>query len=170
MSLAAPGARRPLTSAPAQPAQRPRHLQLVSAPPRERPHLIAVPPLTAPIAPGDELHSSAVTPRPAFVQSLAVQAYEVVEGLRTVNHLGAAITLSAARQLSMVRAARRDQRTVTPLPPAKPAQPGPVRIDRVHDSAVEAAAVIYLGDRARAVAMRLEWLHGHWRATDIAVL
>lgn len=170
MSYAAQGARNPLTSAPAQPSSRPRHLQLVSAPPRPRPHLIAVPPLTSPSTPNTKAATSAVSPRPAFVQSLAVQAYEVVEGLRAVNHMGSVITLSAARQLSMVRAARRDQRSVTPLPLARPAQPGPVRIDRVHDSAVEAAAVIYLGDRARAVAMRLEWLHGHWRATDIAVL
>jgi hypothetical protein len=96
--------------------------------------------------------------------------FEVVEGLRGIAQLGSSITLDAARQLASVRAARQEQRTVLRESAHPPMHPGAVRVDRPAAGIAEVASVVYVGRRARAVAMRMEWLHQRWRATEIAVL
>lgn len=164
-----------------------RHLSLV--PPlseaSQPPLFLTVPPLEADgpyDEPGDG-HSSAhpggakpaeptepAEPSQNLIQSLAVQAYEVVEGLRTVAQLGGAITLSAARQLSIVRSARLNQQAVVPSLAPQSAAPGPTRVTRLSAHIIEGVGVVFTGTRARAVAMRLEWVHQRWRATDLTVL
>ncbi len=109
-------------------------------------------------------------PKPQFVQSLAMVVFEVIEGLRGAHQLGTSVTLGATRQISSYRAARRDQLKVLGASGLRVRHVGRVRIDRSVPTIAEAAAVALAGRRARAVAMRLEWEHGRWRATEIAVL
>lgn len=149
---------------------RARHLTAAHAPTpvaEAPPRLVAVPPLqAAAMEPQDE----ASGPDPDSVRALALLVFEVIEGLRGIAQLGSLITLNAAHDLSSVRAARQEQRTVLrePAPPAL--RPGAVRVDRPTPGIAEVASVVHVGTRARAVAMRMEWLHQRWRATEIAVL
>lgn len=133
--------------------------------------LVAVPPLD-PVALGPDPDPGAelADPRPDYVRTLATLIFEVVEGLRTAGQLGASITVSAAQQLSALRAARQEQLSLLRQLPRSVSRPGPVRIDRPSPCAAEAAAVLYTGGRGRAVALRLEWIHRRWRVTQIAVL
>ena len=56
----------------------------------------------------------------------------------------------------------------------RPVQPSPVRVQRVHGCEVragvwECAVVLHDGGRTRAAALRLEVLHGRWRATALTI-
>lgn len=151
-----------------------RHLTAVPPLPatavRERPPtLVAVPPLD-PVELGPDPSPQAAELRSDYVQSLAAMVFEVVEGSRTVTQLGTSITLDAARQLATLRQARQEQLTVLRQRPKLITGTGPVRIDHPRPGVAEAASVVYAGSRGRAVALRLEWLHQRWRATDITVL
>lgn len=137
--------------------------------PSPRTPLSAVPPVTVPDHDADGC-DEVLDPRPDQVQAMAVLIFEVIEGLRGITQLGTAITLGAARQLTAMRAARQEQRTVLREPARHVSRAGHVRVDRPSAGVAEAASVVYVGERARAVAMRLEWLHLRWRATEIAVL
>ncbi len=148
--------------------------RLVAVPPPQPsaetrpPTLVAVPPLGS--SDGEHPWGDIPEPDPEQVEALAVLVFEVVEGLRGIAQLGAAITLSAARELTAVRAARQEQRAVLREPGRPVSGSGPVRVDRPATGVAEVASVVYVGERARAVAMRMEWLHRRWRATEIAVL
>jgi len=137
--------------------------------PNLRAPLTAVPPATVADHHADSC-DEVLDPRPDQVQALAVLIFEVIEGLRGIAQLGTAITLGAARQLTAMRAARQEQRAVLREPARHVSRAGHVRVDRPSAGVAEAASVVYVGERARAVAMRLEWLHLRWRATEIAVL
>lgn len=149
-----PAARRRADPVPLRPSEDP-------GPPR----LVAVPPL--PGASGDD---GIPEPHPDFVRALAVQGYEVIEGSRTLSQLGSLITVGLARSLSEQRASAGDRRTVyRDTRVGRPFAAG-VRIDRPREDVAEAVVVLHLGKRARAVAVRLEWAHRHWRASDLALL
>ncbi|MFC7764701.1 Rv3235 family protein [Leucobacter soli] len=104
------------------------------------------------------------------MRALAVQGFEVIEGSRTLAQLGPLITVGLARSLSAQRAGAGDRRVV--CRDARRARPRPttVRIDRPVAHIAEAAIVLRVGDVARAVALRLEWAHQHWRATEFFLL
>lgn len=109
-------------------------------------------------------------PPERFVRVLATKSFEAVEGTRSIAQLGAAISVGAARQLAAQRAALherrdlyRDSRNCLP-------SPGNVQLCRVDAHLAEATVVLHAGSRARAVALRLEWAHGRWRACEIYVL
>jgi len=151
-----------------------RHLtavpQLPAAEVGERPPaLVAVPPLD-PVELGPDPSQTVAELRSDYVQSLAAMIFEVVEGSRTVTQLGTSVTLDAARQLALLRQARQEQLTVLRQRPKLISGTGPVRIDHPRPGIAEAASVVYAGSRGRAVALRLEWLHQRWRATDVTVL
>lgn len=131
------------------------------------PLLVPVPPLPDPlIDAGDEIPA----PSPGFVRALAVQGFEVVEGIRTVAQLGPLVSLGVARRLTTMRAVRNERRAVYRDERRRVPRAAGVRIDRHSPDAAEAAVVLHVDARAHAVAMRLEWAHRHWRATDLTVL
>lgn len=45
-----------------------------------------------------------------------------------------------------------------------------IRVERVSEDAAEAAVIVEIAGRSRAVAIRLETVHGRWLATHIDVL
>lgn len=109
-------------------------------------------------------------PSARFVRALATHAFEAVEGTRSITQLGAALSVGAARQLVLQRnalregrQAHRDQRTCVP-------HPGRMRLCRVLPSVAEATVVLHTEHRSHAVALRLEWVHGRWRASEVYVL
>lgn len=109
-------------------------------------------------------------PSAHFVRALATHAFEAVEGLRSIAQLGAALSVGAARQLALQRNALserrqvyRDQRRCVP-------SPGRMRLCRVMPYVSEATVVLHTEHRSHAVAMRLEWIHGRWRASEVHVL
>jgi hypothetical protein len=131
------------------------------------PLLIPVPPLPDPlIDEGDDIPD----PSPGFVRALAVQGFEVLEGIRTVAQLGPLVSLGVARRLTAMRAARNERRAVYRDERRRVPRAAGVRIDRHSLEAAEAAVVLHVDARVHAVAMRLEWAHRHWRAADLTVL
>jgi len=133
--------------------------------PASVPDLRAVPPL--PASPADPIPAN---PDSRFIQSLAMIIFEVIEGLRGAHQLGTSVTLQATRQITTLRAARRDQLTVLRATGNPVRHVGRIRIDRPATGIIETAAIVQAGRRARAIALRLEWEHGRWRATEVAVL
>lgn len=132
--------------------------------PAPQPRLRAVPPLPADGPP----EPPPISPR--TIQRLAVCAFEVLEGIRTVRQLGAWISFEVAEEMHERRAARtarrslyRDDRRVVPIP-------GPARIDRPRPDAIEATVVLRMQPRAVAVAIRLEVVRQRWQAIALTVL
>lgn len=115
-------------------------------------------------------HEEVPDPSAHFVRALATHAFEAVEGLRSITQLGAALSVGAARQLALQRNALserrhayRDQRRCVP-------SPGRMRLCRIRPCIAEAAVVLHTEHRSHAVALRLEWIHGRWRANEIHVM
>ncbi|MBO1902284.1 hypothetical protein J4H92_10040 [Leucobacter weissii] len=131
------------------------------------PTLIAVPPLPAP---SDCNDGSIPDPSPGFIRALAVHAFEVLEGSRTIAQLGSLISVGLARELTRLRAVRLERQRVYRDERREVPRASSVRCDRPREEVVEAAVVLRTGKRAHAVALRLEWVHRHWRASDITVL
>ena len=131
--------------------------------PASRRRLVAVPPLEQP---GDDIPS----PTEKFVRALATQAFEAVEGTRSIAQLGAAISVGAARQLAAQRDTLRERREVFRDPRRCTPSPGRAHLCRISPHVAEATVVLHTGRRAHAVALRLEWAHGRWRAGELYVM
>lgn len=136
------------------PAPAPRHLRAVPPPP---PALSLV-------------EREIPSPEPSLVRALAVQGYEVLAGIRNVNQLGPLITVPLARTLVTMRAVWRDRRIVCRDERVRNPRAVRVRIDQSGPAVAEAAVVLDTGAGVHAVAIRLEWAHRHWRASDLVVL
>ncbi|MCB1273661.1 MAG: hypothetical protein KDB25_04600 [Leucobacter sp.] len=135
--------------------------------PSPAPLLVAVPPLPEPAPdPGDVIPD----PEPGFIRALAVQGFQVVEGTRSLMQLGPLITVAAARSLAVQRASFGDRRAVYRDMRQQRPRATALRVDRPLETVAEAAVVLRTLDRSRAVALRLEWSHRHWRATELIVL
>lgn len=128
-----------------------------------RPHLVAVPPLPDP-------DDGIPDPAPGFVRALAVQGFEAVDGARAISQLGPLISVGLARHLALQRAARSDRRAMYRDGRHTVPRAIGLRIDRHSPEVAEAAVVLRVGALACAVAIRLEWAHQHWRASDLIVL
>ncbi|MBK0422379.1 hypothetical protein JD292_09865 [Leucobacter sp. CSA2] len=162
------------------------HLRPVADPPPlapSPPPLRPVPPL--PPDPGDAADAGAHAQEPAeaweaqdplpeppgagTLRTLALIAFEALEGVRAIAQLGPWITTGVAQQLRERRAARTELRTLTRDARRTVARPG--RAHAVRDGGViEAVVVLHAEARATAVALRLEVVGGRWRATDLVVL
>lgn len=129
--------------------------------------LVAVPPLPEPLVDrGDEIPD----PTLDFVRALAVQGYEVLDGSRSVAQLGPLVSVGLTRHLTALRAVRNDRRIVYRDQRRKAPRAAAARIFRVSRVIAEASVVLHVGPRAHATALRLEWAHRHWRATELTVL
>lgn len=109
-------------------------------------------------------------PTSGFVCALAVQGYEVLAGTRNVRQLGPLISVPLARNLLAMQAVWRDRRTVCRDNRVRIPHAVSARIDRPIPTQAEAAVVLSTSGRIRAVALRLEWVHRHWRACELVVL
>lgn len=126
-------------------------------------HLVAVPPPTEP-----DIHIP--DPPEALVRALATRAYEVVQGLRNIAQLGPSVTVGATRQLLAQRAALTELHSFFRDPHLAITRVGGSRICRLQSQTAEASVVIHTDRRTCSVALRLEWLHGHWRASELHVI
>ncbi|MFV0434463.1 MAG: Rv3235 family protein [Leucobacter sp.] len=104
------------------------------------------------------------------IQRLALYAFEVLEGIRSVAHLGSWITPEVACALAERRAARterrsayRDERRTVPTP-------GRTHVSRPRPDVLEATVVLHALSRATSVVLRFEYLRERWRATVLHVL
>ena len=125
--------------------------------------LSAVPPL-------DDNQQQIPDPPERFIRSVATQAFEVVEGLRSISQLGAAVSVGAARQLAEQRRALRERRQAYKDVRRCVASPGRVHLCRVMPHLAEASVVMHADHRSHAVALRLEWAHHRWRACEVYVM
>lgn len=105
-----------------------------------------------------------------LIRNLAVCAVEALDGVRPIEQFSAwithevAVALTLRRQLRQERhASYRDRRRRVPAP-------GAVQLSQPAAGVIEAAIVITSEGHSFAVAMRLEWLRGRWRATHLTVL
>lgn len=163
---ASPTVRTPVRLVPAIPAR-----STPKPPPR---HLRAVPPLPPghatpiPVLPTDPDHIPAPTPN--LVCALAVQGFQMLEGERDITQLGPLVSVQLARELVKLRALRRDRERVNRDERRRSPHATGVRITQVGPGVVEASVVLDTGVKAYAVALRLEWVHRHWRACELFVL
>ena len=135
--------------------------------PQRFPALVAVPPL--PQDPTPE-HSSIPAPDRTFVGALAIHGFQTVTGMRGLSQLGPLVTIGLERSLAIQRAAFQERRVVYRDTRTKPPRVGSVRVDRPREDIAEVAVMLHVGEQVRAVAIRLEWAHRHWRATELTVL
>lgn len=127
---------------------------------------------TNPVAAVTDLDFATEAPDPSarFVRALATHAFEAVEGIRSIAQLGAALSVGAARQLALQRNAMRERRQVYQDERRCVPSPGRMHLCRVLPYIAEASVVLHTEHRSHAVALRLEWVHGRWRASEIHVL
>ena len=109
-------------------------------------------------------------PQARFVRLLAAHAFEAVEGTRSIAQLGGVLSVGAARQLALQRNALRERNAVYRDPRQCTASPGRMRLCRVLPGVAEASVVVHTERRAHAVALRLEWVHSRWRASEVHVM
>lgn len=145
-------------------------LELRQLEPRPKRHLHPLPSLKSSPEPEPTLAGDIPPPDVRMIQKLAIYGYEVLDGSRTVAQLGAWVTRSVVEQLTSRRAAwterrslYRDYRRLVPIP-------GRVHMSQVSKRAAEATVVIQTEVRSTAVAIRLEFSHQRWRATDLTIL
>ncbi|WP_058594242.1 Rv3235 family protein [Leucobacter chromiiresistens] len=152
----------------------------------QRAHLRAVPPMRAetpppPAARGRSsprrdaraavLDAPAVPPPPeALVQRLAVYAFEVIDGVRSVAQLGSWVTPEVAAALTARRTLHAERATLTRDRRRRTATPGRAHLAAPLPHVIEATVVLHLETRSTVAAIRLEHLRDRWRATDITVL
>lgn len=112
-----------------------------------------------------------VPPPPrAFVQRLAVYAFEVLEGVRSVAQFGGWITPEVAAALKARRALRAERETLTRDHRRRTVTPGRAHLCTPLPHVIEATVVLHAEARSTVVALRLEHRRERWRATDITVL
>lgn len=109
-------------------------------------------------------------PTDRFVRALATHAFEVVEGLRSISQLGTSVSVGAARQLALQRTAMREKRHLYRDARQCAASPGRMHLCRPLQHVAEASVVLHTERRSYAVALRLEWVRGRWRASEVHVM
>ena len=109
-------------------------------------------------------------PAKKAIQALALYAFEVIEGKRTIAQLAGTITPEVRIELQKRRAARTERRTLFQDHRLLVPIPGPVHVCRPCSTVIEAAVALHAPERTIAVALRLELTAERWRATHLTVL
>ena len=109
-------------------------------------------------------------PAAAFVQRLAVYAFEVLEGVRSVAQFGGWITPEVAAAFKARRALRAERESLMRDRRRRTATPGRAHLTFPLPHIIEATVVLHTEVRSTVVAIRLEHARDRWRATDITVL
>lgn len=152
-------------SAALKPVDEPRITELLP-----KRHLHAIPRFKGPLTEQFSIQGDIPPPNSEMIQKLAIYGYEVLDGSRVIAQLAGWITRNVAEQLASRRAARTERRTLYRDERRFIPTPGPVHLSRVSDRVAEATVVLKTDARCTAVAIRLEFLHRRWRATDLTVL
>ena len=99
-----------------------------------------------------------------FARRFVIAVIEAATGRRTAGQLGS--HTSPGVQAGLVRDAGRISRLGTA---ARPATLHSMRLTEPADGVVEAAAIVRVGARYRAIAFRLEGLDGRWRCVRLQI-
>ncbi|MGO3147234.1 MAG: Rv3235 family protein [Leucobacter sp.] len=141
--------------------------------PRES-HLRAVETELSEVTQENQSNDTVLTGLPSLthrlVGTIAVFAFEAVEGTRHVGQLGKWISFTVAQELAEYRALTIERRTLYRdvrrlVPTARK-----VRISQPARGVSEATVVLEVSGRCRAVALRFEVIRGRWQATSITIL
>lgn len=119
---------------------------------------------------GEALDPHIPDPQERFVRALAAQAFEAVEGMRSIAQLGQTISVGAARQLAEQRTALSESRQLYKDRRRCAPSPGRMHLCRVLPHLAEASVTVHTGRRSHAVSLTLEWVHGRWRARELFVM
>lgn len=109
-------------------------------------------------------------PSPLLIRTIALCAVEVLEGLRPVTQLGGRVTPEVLESVLAQRRLRLERQAVYRMKQRIVPSPGAVVQSRPGDFSVEAVVVMHTEARSFAVALRLEYIRGRWRATQLHVL
>lgn len=124
--------------------------------------------------PGSDSESTSAASIPApehnTIAKLAIYALEILQGTRSLAQLNNTVSAEVVEQLLARRALWAERRTVYRDHRRAVPWPGRVRVSRPFPHIAEAVVVVYTEVRALAVAIRLEYFRGRWRATDLTVL
>lgn len=124
------------------------------------PNLVAVP----------DLPPSANTATVHLIRNLAVCAVEALDGIRPIEQFSGWITHDVAAALMLRRQLRQERHARYQDRRRRVPSPGAVKLSQPARGVLEAAVIISSDGRSFAVALRLEWLRGRWRATHLSVL
>jgi len=110
------------------------------------------------------------TPEPVL-ENLALSAIEVIAGARDLEQLGRWVTREVYEHLSIRVTVASRARRVRGAVGKRPVILG-TRVSAFHtgDTIVDGVVTVTMRDRTRAVALRIEWVRGRWRASAIHVL
>lgn len=109
-------------------------------------------------------------PEPVL-ENLALSAIEVIAGARDLEQLGRWVTREVYEHLSIRVTVASRARRVRGAVGKRPVILGTrVSAFRTGDAIVDGVVTVTMRDRTRAVALRIEWERGRWRATAIHVL
>ena len=100
----------------------------------------------------------------SFARRFAIAVIEAATGRRTASQLSP--HTSPGVQAGLIRDAGRINRLGTA---SQPARLHSVHLAEPADGVVEAAAIVRVGARYRAIAFRLEGLNGHWRCVRLQI-
>jgi len=110
------------------------------------------------------------TPEPVL-ENLALSAIEVIAGARDVEQLGRWVTREVYEHLSIRVTIASRARRVRGAVGKRPVILGTrVSAFRTGETIVDGVVTVTMRDRTRAVAIRIEWEEGRWRASAIHVL
>jgi hypothetical protein len=110
------------------------------------------------------------TPEPVL-ENLALSAIEVIAGARDLEQLGRWVTREVYEHLSIRVSVASRARRVRGAAGKRPVILGTrVSAFRTGETIVDGVVTVTMRDRTRAVALRIEWERGRWRASAIHVL
>ena len=110
------------------------------------------------------------TPEPVL-ENLALSAIEVIAGARDLEQLGRWVTREVYEHLSIRVTVASRARRVRGAVGKRPVILGTrVNAFRTGETVVDGVVTVTMRDRTRAVAIRIEWEGGRWRASAIHVL
>jgi hypothetical protein len=110
------------------------------------------------------------TPEPVL-EHLALSAIEVIAGARDLEQLGRWVTREVCEHLSIRVTIASRARRVRGAVGKRPVILGTrVSAFRTAQTVVDGVVTVTMRDRTRAVALRIEWEGGRWRASAIHVL
>jgi hypothetical protein len=108
------------------------------------------------------LHPGVPRPEPYVAHAAALVA-DVLAGARPATQLGRTAVLDVQRRL----ARRSAQRSIGPAWTGRSARISTTSTMVVSGAAAQIAVVFFIGRRAHAAALRMEFRHGRWLVTDV---
>lgn len=105
-----------------------------------------------------------------WVRSLCLKIFDVLQGIRPVDHLSKFVTPHVTAQLGLQRSLHLEREAVFRHTSRVVPIPGHVILSETHPAKFFCAVVMHMDPRSSPISMTLEYFHTGWRATEIHVL